>query len=62
MNADDQSKQARAAEQKLKESLLALGLLSEITPPLDVTGRRPDREPAPVADDSVSERVLRERR
>lgn len=52
----------RAAEQQFKQRLLKLGLLTRITPPPAASTMSQDRQPVPVAGNSVSETVMAERR
>lgn len=49
-------------EQKFKETLLELGLLTEITPPLAAEAMSRDRQFAAVVGNPVSDLVIRERR
>jgi hypothetical protein len=62
MDIDNKKQQARAAEDQFKEQLLELGLLTEITPPLDEHALPDQREPARVVGNPVSELIMKERR
>ena len=62
MDVENENQQARAAEEKFKQHLLELGLLTEITPPLDLQALTGHRQPAAVVGNPVSELVMKERR
>ncbi len=62
MDLKNESQQEQAAEDNFKQYLLELGLLTEITPALDVQALPKQRQPAPVAGNPVSELVMKERR
>jgi hypothetical protein len=49
-------------EEKFKQRLLELGLLSEITPPLSPDKYPKDRRPIPVVGNPVSDLIIQERR
>lgn len=61
MGVENENAQAQAGE-RFKEHLRELGLLPEITPPLDLRALTQNREPAPVVGNPVSELVIKERR
>lgn len=58
--AETQDRQA--AEEEFKQRLLELGLLTRITPPPTAGTIPRDRQPVPVAGNSVSETIMEERR
>jgi hypothetical protein len=62
MDTDNKKQQVRAAEDQFKQQLLELGLLTEITPPLDEQAVPDQREPALVVGNPVSELIMKERR
>ena len=52
----------KALEEKVKQRLLELGLLTEITPPLAPEDFPKDRRPVPITGKPVSEIIIEERR
>ena len=62
MASNNEESDVASGEQKFKEYLLELGLLTEITPPLQPDAIPENRQPAPVVGNPVSERVIKERR
>ena len=55
-------KTPETSEQKFKQRLLELGLLTEITPPLDPEKYPKDRHPIPLEGRPGSRLILEERR
>ena len=55
-------KKKKDPEQEFLKSLLASGLLTEITPRLTKRTRRKERAPLPIVGKPVSELVIEERR
>ena len=62
MNVNNNDHEIQAAEDRFKQYLLELGLLTEITPPLGQRDLPAQRQPAPVVGNPVSELVMKERR
>jgi hypothetical protein len=52
----------QAAEEKFKQRLLELGLLTRITPPPTAGTMPGDRQPVAVSGNAVSEIIMKERR
>jgi hypothetical protein len=62
MSALNEDHESQTAEERFKQYLLDVGLLTEITPPLEQTELPERRQPAAVVGNPVSELVLKERR
>ncbi len=59
---DDPRKAEQEVEDRFKQRLLELGLLTEITPRLSPDAFPEDRQLSPVQGNAVSELLMRERR
>jgi hypothetical protein len=57
-----QDKSDAQAEERFKQRLIELGLLSEITPPLAPEDYPQNRQPGQVKGNALSELLIRERR
>jgi hypothetical protein len=62
MKAELDAATEKRLQEKLKQRLLEIGLLSEIKPPLPPQAIPRDRQPFPVEGNPVSELIIKERR